>query len=234
MSTKKHNLFTSSHIFFVLLFLAFVVGGIAVVSLKNTVGASFGIWGDSSLINACQGQHGQITIASGSSCNANDTKISWLKDVNVGNGLTETRDSSGVTLSLSNPGVIRYGSNGTGLTNISPAATWIDVPNAAITQTFTGGVWKATYTGSVVMTNGDGTAYVRFEIRPSGGPTTDSSEIVTMEHVSSPSTAESITQPFALQALLTLPSGSVTVVPQVFSNNPSWSLLGPSKFIIEH
>lgn len=234
MSTKKQSLLASPRIVFIILFLAFVIGGIALVSLKNTVRASFGVWGDSSLINACQGQHGQITIASGSSCNANDTKISWLKDVNVGDGLTETRDSSGVTVSLSSPGVTRYGSNGTGLATISPSATWIDVPNAAITQTFTGGVWKATYTGSVVMTNGDGTAYVRFEIRPSGGPTTDSSEMVTMEHISSPSTAEGITQPFTLQALLTLPSGSVTVVPQVYSNNTSWSLIGPSKFIIEH
>lgn len=67
------------------------------------VHASFGSWGDTSLINACVDPRGKVTIVSpGTNCNAYETQTTWLKDVNAGSGLSITRSSSGATLSLTN------------------------------------------------------------------------------------------------------------------------------------
>lgn len=126
----------------------------------------------------------------------------------------------------------RYQAIGTGITGISPASTWLDIPNASISGTFRPGQWKATYTGSVLMT-GEGTAYIRLEIRPTGGSPTDLTNIVTMEHLAPPSSIEGITQTFTFQSLIDLPAGEVHIVPQVYSNNTNWYLLGPSTFILE-
>jgi hypothetical protein len=234
MSNKKIKSFVGSHRKSALLSLFGILGVILLlVPLKNIVRANFGAWGDNSLVNVCVDAQGNPTIVSpGSSCGSNKTQSTWLKDVTVGPGLTETRDNSGVTVSYT--GMHAYEADASGLNSITPAGgNWADVPDAAITKTFTGGQWKATYTGVITMTNGDGTASVRFEMRPSEGTATDSTQNVTLEHQSSSSHSEVITQPFTLQALLTVPSGTVTIVPQIYSNNPSWGLMNPSEFILE-
>ncbi len=127
----------------------------------------------------------------------------------------------------------RYQANANGITSITPSATWIDVPGASITKTFIGGEWKATYTGSVVMTQGDGTAYVRFQIRPTGGSSTDSNSITLYRSGTGSPTSENYSNSFTLQSLLSIPSGEVTIVPQIYSNNTNWSLLDDSVLIIE-
>lgn len=65
--------------------------------------ASFGTWGDSSLVHACVSNRGIPTIVSaGATCQANETQAIWIKDVDAGTGLTATRSSDGITLSLAN------------------------------------------------------------------------------------------------------------------------------------
>jgi len=81
--------------FFVVLFL---------VGSTYLARASFGTWGDTSLIHACVSVRGiPIIVSPGDSCGASETQTTWLKDVNAGTGLTVTRSSDGATLSLTNP-----------------------------------------------------------------------------------------------------------------------------------
>lgn len=76
-----------------------------IISFKFIANASFGVWGDSSLIHGCETSRGQITLVSPSdSCNTGETEVTWLKDVDAGDGLTITRSSSGATLALANTG----------------------------------------------------------------------------------------------------------------------------------
>jgi len=80
--------------------ITFTLFGPYVVRLVH---ASFGSWGDSSLIHACEDSRGIVTLVStGASCATGLTQVTWLKDVNAGNGLTISRSSSGATLSLAN------------------------------------------------------------------------------------------------------------------------------------
>lgn len=127
----------------------------------------------------------------------------------------------------------RHQSTGTGIQYITPEETWIDIPNASISANVVGGQWKATYTGVLGMLGGDGTAQVRLQVRPEGGSPTNYATMQ-MYHSSSPTTTENTTQPFTLQTLMTLPSGEVSVVPQIHSNNDQFYLLTGSVLIIEH
>ncbi|MEK7570702.1 MAG: hypothetical protein AAB553_00370 [Patescibacteria group bacterium] len=128
--------------------------------------------------------------------------------------------------------VKRYQSSGTGIQYITPVDTWMDIPNASISGTFEAGEWKATYTGVLGVTNGDGTAIVRFQIRPeSGSPTNVGS--ISLYQSSSVNTTQNVTQPFTLQSLITLPGGQVSVVPQVTSNNTEFYFLTGSVLILE-
>lgn len=73
------------------------------IGFTHLVKASFGTWGDTSLINACENERGGVTVVSpGDSCKTNETQVTWLKDVNAGTGLAVTRSSSGATLALAN------------------------------------------------------------------------------------------------------------------------------------
>jgi hypothetical protein len=63
--------------------------------------ASFGPWGNTSLINACVDSRGRSTIVSpGTDCYSSETQTTWLKDVDAGSGLTINRSSSGATLAV--------------------------------------------------------------------------------------------------------------------------------------
>ncbi len=63
--------------------------------------AGWGAWGDSSLIHACKDSRGRLTVvAPTDSCNQYETQVTWLKDVEAGDGLTINRNTSGATLSL--------------------------------------------------------------------------------------------------------------------------------------
>jgi hypothetical protein len=80
--------------------IAFALFGSYFIHLAN---ASFGTWGDTSLINACEDSRGIVALVSpGTSCNASETEVTWLKDVDAGTGLSISRSSSGATLSLAN------------------------------------------------------------------------------------------------------------------------------------
>lgn len=127
----------------------------------------------------------------------------------------------------------RYKQSGTGLSPISPTNQWVDVPNASITRTFSSGQWKVVYTGSIVMANGDGTAYARVQIRPTGGTTTNTDTITLYRSGTSLPSAENSSHMFIIQDLVNLPSGEVSIVPQVYTNNSSWGLMGPSQLIME-
>lgn len=88
------------------------------------VHASFGSWGDTSLINACENSRGNVSLVSpGTNCGASETQVTWLKDVDAGSGLSITRSSSGATLSLS--------SNNDGWT--SAGETWTYASSTSIT-----------------------------------------------------------------------------------------------------
>jgi hypothetical protein len=84
----------------------YVLGGtflllIFLLIAKFDVLASFGSWGDNSLIHACKDQQGKVTIVGSSdSCAPNETQVTWLKDVDAGSGLSINRTSSGAVLSL--------------------------------------------------------------------------------------------------------------------------------------
>ncbi len=70
-------------------------------NFTSVVRASFGTWGDTSLINACQDSRGRvILVAPGTSCNTSETQVAWLKDVDAGSGLNISRNSTGATLSV--------------------------------------------------------------------------------------------------------------------------------------
>lgn len=92
---KKHLVLFSLVVpLFIMLFLA---GSVYLVH------ASFGSWGDTSLINACvDGRGVPFIVSAGTSCQSNETQTTWLKDVNAGSGLTISRSSSGATLALAN------------------------------------------------------------------------------------------------------------------------------------
>lgn len=71
------------------------------LSITQVVLASFGSWGSTSLIHACRDDRGRVILVDpGDSCNAHEDQVTWLKDVNAGDGLTITRSSSGATLAL--------------------------------------------------------------------------------------------------------------------------------------
>ncbi len=81
-----------------------IISAISILLLPNLihlVKANFASPGDTSLIHACKDSRGRlIQIDAGGSCNANETLVTWIKDVDAGNGLSITRSSSGATLSL--------------------------------------------------------------------------------------------------------------------------------------
>lgn len=104
MSFKRIQLFIISHkkqsfLSVIITVLLIIIGA----SFSTIARASFGTWGDNSLINACEDSRGRVTlVAPGTSCNSGETEVTWLKDVDAGTGLSISRSSSGVTLSLSN------------------------------------------------------------------------------------------------------------------------------------
>lgn len=111
LSNKRHLFFISVVFFF---FICFIIAG---TNFSSIVKASFGVWGDTSLIHACINPRGLPTIVSaGTSCNGGETQTTWVKDVDAGTGLSISRSSSGVTLSLAN-------TNTDGWT--SDSSTWV-------------------------------------------------------------------------------------------------------------
>lgn len=71
------------------------------VNFSNIALASFGSWGDTSLIHACKDNRGVVfLVGPGDSCGTGETQVTWLKDVDAGEGLSISRSSSGATLSL--------------------------------------------------------------------------------------------------------------------------------------
>lgn len=89
----------------IILSLAFIpaIAALIYFGSKLVAHASFGTWGDTSLVHACEDARGRITIvAAGATCNTNETQVTMLKDVDAGTGLSITRSSSGATLSLAN------------------------------------------------------------------------------------------------------------------------------------
>lgn len=80
-----------------------ILSTLMLLNYAHVVTASFGTWGDTSLIHACKDERGIIAIVgAGDSCNASETQVAWIKDVDAGNGLSITRSSSGATLALAN------------------------------------------------------------------------------------------------------------------------------------
>lgn len=100
-ATRRRLLLSFGIPLFVIFFgITFTLFGSYFVRLVH---ASFASWGDTSLIHACEDSRGIATLVSpGASCAAGLTQVTWLKDVNAGNGLTISRSSSGATLSLDN------------------------------------------------------------------------------------------------------------------------------------
>lgn len=101
-------------------------------TLYNIARASFGTWGDTSLIHACVNPRGLPTIVTaGTSCNASETQVTWLKDIDAGTGLSITRSSSGATLSLAN-------TNADGWTTASETWTYASADDPTYTFTISG------------------------------------------------------------------------------------------------
>lgn len=140
MNRKKIQSFILSHkksslILSLVLIIVFAV----FASFTNIVRASFGIWGDTSLIHACLNSRGiPIIVAAGTSCQPNETQATWIKDIDAGSGLTITRSSSGATLSLAS------GNTTTGWTASTDTWTYASANSFTIsgadrTSTFTPG-----------------------------------------------------------------------------------------------
>jgi hypothetical protein len=84
-------------------FLITIISVFTLLNYAHLVTASFGTWGDSSLIHACKNSRGGVAlVGSSDSCNGDETQVTWLKDVDAGAGLNISRSSSGATLSLAN------------------------------------------------------------------------------------------------------------------------------------
>jgi len=102
---------------------------------------------------------------------------------------------------------------------------WVDVPGVVITQTFVSpGSWKVTYTGGLDMSGANGTAYVRIEIRPTGGISVQLAYMTLQRFQSVLPESEKSTLPFAVQGLVQVPSGEVTIAAQLYINHADWNL----------
>ena len=136
---------------------------------------------------------------------------------------------------ISSSGVERYQAVGSAMIpSGSQVGNWMDVPSATITRTFNvTGLWKVSYTGSILMAAGDGTAYVRIQVRPTVGDITTSNTIYLYRSGTSLPPGENSNHAFAFQQLIDVPSGEVSIVPQVHINSPSWGLKETSTLIIE-
>lgn len=116
----------------------FAISAIIVFSLfgstiYNIARASFGTRGDTSLIHACKNSRGGIALVNSTdSCNQNETQVTWLKDVNAGEGLTITRSSDGATLALLDT------NSSTGWTAASETWTYASVDDPTFTFTISG------------------------------------------------------------------------------------------------
>jgi len=212
--------FLSERTVFIVLAFFFLLGGIGIAMGVST---TLKIYGQqtSLVVHACINKEGGIRILSDSQiCKADEKPLDW--NVQGPPGPTGL------------PGQVqRFESIGTGLNPITPAATWIDVPNAAITQNFDGGQWKGTYTGLIAMSGGNATAHVRIQIRPASGQPSDFGTITMYRFQSPLPSTESSTQMFTVQGLFRLQAGTYTIVPQVYSNDPTWILSNSSILILE-
>lgn len=94
-----------------------------IFKFNNVLLAAFASWGDNSLIHACVNSQGSARIVGPTdSCGQNETQTTWLKDIDVGNGLNISRTSSGATLSLDGSNFQAYEVNPTdGQTTTSPS-----------------------------------------------------------------------------------------------------------------
>lgn len=142
-------------------------------------------------------------------------------------------NEDGTVSCASGSGVQRYQGVGSGLSPINPTATWVDIPGAAITRNFSSGQWKATLTGILWMSGGNGTSYVRILVQPSGAPAFEASNITLFRFQSPLPESERSTLPFMSQTLFSLPAGEATIVPQIWSNHPNWVLENGSILIVE-
>lgn len=192
----------------VILSLAFIPALAALIYLGSQLiaHASFGIWGDSSLVHACEDSRGRITIvAAGASCNTNETQVTWLKDVDAGTGLTITRSSSGATLSLANTNA-----DGWNAAN----ETWTYASSDAPTYTFT--------------VSGDETSKYSPGMRVKLTQTSTKYFLITAVSYSSPNTTVTLyggTDYSLANATITNPYYSTAKAPQGFPLDPSkWTV----------
>jgi len=83
------------------------------------------------------------------------------------------------------------------------------------------------------MHGGNATAYARIEIRPTNGQPFDIGTITLFRFQSPLPSTEASTQTFTVQGLFNLPDGNASIVPQIYTNDPTWSLLNSSILIVE-
>jgi hypothetical protein len=127
------------------------------------------------------------------------------------------------------PGVTaRYEMGGTGA---SSPGDWVDVPNETITATFSAGTVKISYVGSFAMPNGDGTAYVRVRVQPTGGSALYVADGTVFRSSSPPGIYAN--GAFAVQAVVNVSAGEYSFTPQVNINNPSWGLYYQNNLVVE-
>src|SRR5690606_35780326 len=100
------------------------------------------------------------------------------------------------------------------------------------TEDFGEGEWKITYAGVLMMRGGNGTAHIRIKVTPDG----ESPFYVGMQtyyRFQSPlPSTEAATEQVYTQALVELPAGEVTIVPQVYGP-ADWALMNSSSMMIE-
>ena len=164
--------------------------------------------GDASLIHVCKDTRGGVTIVGDSdSCNTGETEVTWLKYIADGlittaklaNGaVTQEKLASGVGV------VARYEDVGSSLT--SPNSTWQDIPDLSLVQTFNTGTIKATYTGRVIRSGGDSTAYIRLKVQKTGDSPSYVGDIYVFRS-SSASSGETSSIPFMVQKVISVTAG---------------------------
>jgi len=102
---------------------------------------------------------------------------------------------------------------------------WVDVPGTAITRIWESGQYKASYVGQLWLAGSNATMYMRVVVRYPDGSQADIANSITQRFQSVFPETSNDTQFFALQGnLFNLPLGEATIVAQVLSNHPTWTV----------
>lgn len=227
-----------------------VIGGVGagvIVGLAGLTVVSASIPAPGGTVKGCyRNTNGNLrTIDSAASCPSGWTALNWNQTGPAGpQGVPGAQGATGATGAAGAPGATGpQGPQGPAGSTVAvqrfqgyaqypstPAfQTWTDISGAAVTHTFASATQvKVSLTGAFDLTGANGTAYVRMEVRPTGGTPFDVMPALTIQRFQSPFTNDDrSTLPFSTQGLVEVPAGEVTIVPVVWRNFDDPNYHGP-------